>query len=447
MKLRSASLLWRTFLLVALLMLLSMWAWFTIFSAYENEPRAHQLTQLMASVVNLTRSALVNAHPEKRQELLRELSDREGIHVYAVEENEQVAPMPDKPLLISVLEELRHQLGAATRMTLQRDGERAVFVSFRIEDDEYWVALPSERIERAIPWQWIGWGAAALLLSLVGAYLIVFRIVSPLKALSAAAAEIGHGRMPEPVRESGPNEIATLARAFNQMSSNLARLDSDRALILAGISHDLRTPLARLRMGIEMAPGDPNLRDGMVADVEEMDKTIDQFLDFARESSGEPLEETDVAALLVELASQYQRRGFRVISAAAQLAPVALRPLALRRAIANLIDNALHYAGAEQEVSLSLHADRDALLIDIADRGPGIPAQEAERLKLPFTRLNLARGNSRGAGLGLAIVERIARGHGGKLQLLERPGGGLIARIMLPLVAGRAPLRPAASDR
>ena len=122
MRLRPASLLWRTFLLVATLMLLSMWAWFTIFSAYENEPRAHQLTQLMASVVNLTRSALVNAHPEKRQKLLRELSDREGIHVYAMEDDERVAPLPDKPLLVSVLEELRQQLGAETRMTLERDG-------------------------------------------------------------------------------------------------------------------------------------------------------------------------------------------------------------------------------------------------------------------------------------------------------------------------------------
>ena len=444
MKLRPSSLLWRTFLLVAMLMLLSMWAWFTIFSAYENEPRAHQLTQLMASVVNLTRSALVNAHPEKRQKLLRELSDREGIHVYAVEENENVAPMPEKPLLISVLAELRNQLGEETRMTLQRDGEHAVFVSFRIDDDEYWVALPSERIERAIPWQWIGWGSAALLLSLIGAYLIVFRVISPLKALSAAAADIGHGRMPEPVPENGPSEIGTLARAFNQMSSNLARLDSDRALILAGISHDLRTPLARLRMGIEMTSADASLNDGMVADVEEMDKTIDQFLDFARESSGEPLQMTDVAALLAELASQYQRRGFHVRSEAAAVPSLAVRPLALRRAIANLIDNALHYAGSDQEVSLSLRTGRGELQIDVADRGPGIPTAEAERLKLPFTRLDLARGNSRGAGLGLAIVERIARNHGGSLQLLARPEGGLIARINLAQGGGYA---AAASDR
>ena len=434
MKLRPGSLLWRTFLLVAVLMLLSMWAWYTIFRAYEAEPRAYQLTELMASVVNLTRSALVNAHPEKRRELLRELSDREAIHVYAAEDDEHVAPLPDKPLLLAVLAELKHRLGSDTRMTLERDGERAVFVSFRIADDEYWVALPSERLERAIPWQWIGWGVAALLLSLVGAYLIVFRIVNPLKALSAAAAEIGHGRAPEPIREQGPQEIAMLAHAFNQMSANLARSDNDRALILAGISHDLRTPLARLRMGVELSGGDAQLRDGMAADIEEMDKTIDQFLDFARESSGESLQDTDVAALLADLAAQYQRRGFGVECSAAEPRVMALRPQALRRAVANLVDNALHYAGSDKPVSLSLQTDRRTLRIDIADRGPGIPPEEAERLMLPFTRLDTARGNSRGAGLGLAIVERIARNHGGGLQLLRRDGGGLIARLSLPLV-------------
>ena len=439
MNLPPRSLLWRTFLLVALLMLLSLWAWFSIFKAYENEPRAHQLTQLMASVVNLTRSALVNAHPEKRQELLRELSDREGIHVYAAEDNENVAEMPDKALLQSVLEELRSQLGEETRMTLEREGEHAVFVSFRIDDDEYWVALPSERIERAIPWQWLGWGAAALLLSLAGAYLIVFRIVNPLKVLSSAASEIGHGRMPEPVRESGPSEIAMLARAFNQMSANLARLDSDRALILAGISHDLRTPLARLRMGVEMSEGDATLHDGMVADIEEMDKTIDQFLDFARESSGEPEQATDIAALLQELAQQYERRGFCIACRCDTLPPLLLRPQALRRAIANLVDNALHYAGADQPVDLGLRLSRNVVNIDIADRGPGIAPADAERLKLPFTRLDIARGNSRGAGLGLAIVERIVRQQGGALQLLQRDGGGLLARISLPRQAQPVP--------
>ncbi|HUY02411.1 MAG TPA: ATP-binding protein [Rhodocyclaceae bacterium] len=438
MKLWPSTLLWRTFLLVAGLMLLSMLAWFAIYSTYENEPRARQLTQLMESVTNLTRSALINAHPERRRELLRELSDREGIHVYAVRKGERIAPLPDRPLLADVLSELRQKLGPRTRMTLERNGERAVFVSFHIDDDEYWVALPSQRLERRIPWQWLGWGAAALSLSLAGAYLIMFRVTRPLKALSSAAAEIGRGRIPAPVEESGPGEIATLAHAFNQMTADLARLDSDRALILAGISHDLRTPLARLRMGIEMSGSETAIREGMVTDVEEMDKTIDQFLDFARESSGEALQETDLKALLADLAAQYQRRGVLINNELAAVRPLALRPQALRRAVANLIDNALYYAGNREGLALSLRSEKNEIRIDVADRGPGIPAKDTERLKLPFTRLDAARGNASGAGLGLAIVERIARGHGGRLELLARPGGGLIARIAIPAPAPAA---------
>ncbi len=441
MKLWPRTLQWRTFLLVAMLILLSMLAWFAIYNAYENEPRTRQLTQLMASVANLTRSALVNSQPEKRRELLRELSDREGIHVYAVQKGEVVAPLPNKPLLASLLQGLRKELGPDTRLTLERDGERAVFVSFHIDSDEYWVALPSERLERVIPWQWLGWGAAVLALSLAGAYLIMFRVTRPLKALSTAAAEIGRGRVPAPVDEAGPDEISAMARAFNQMSADLARLDSDRALILAGISHDLRTPLARLRMGIELSGSDEATRDEMAADVEEMDKTIGQFLDFARENGGEPVQETDLAKLLGELAGQYERRGVVIGVELAPLPPIALQPQALRRAIANLIDNALRHAGSEEPLSLALRRLRNDIQIDVCDRGPGIPADQAERLKLPFTRLDAARSNAIGAGLGLAIVDRIARGHGGHLDLLEREGGGLIARITIPADASH-PRRP-----
>ena len=285
MRLWPHTLLWRTFLLVAVLMLLSVLAWYGIYRAYDREPHARQMAQLMESVVNLTRSALLTAHPDKRHALLLELSDREGIHIYPVEENETIAALPDRPLLQLVEAQLRRELGPQTRLTLERNGEKAVFVSFRIDEEdenEYWVALPRERIERVIPWQWMGWGLAALLLSLVGAYLIMFRVTRPLKALSNAALEIGRGRTPTPVEEGGPTEIAALARAFNQMSTDLARLDSDRALILAGISHDLRTPLTRLRMSIELSGADAETQESMSLDIEEMDQTIGQFLDFAR---------------------------------------------------------------------------------------------------------------------------------------------------------------------
>jgi two-component system osmolarity sensor histidine kinase EnvZ len=457
MKLLPRSLLWRTFLLVALLMMLSVAAWFAIFRSYEREPRARQLAQTLVSVANLTRAALISARPEARRELLRDLSDSEGIRIYPADATDRVAPLPERTFLHLVEENVRRQLGPATRLTLEREGERALFVSFRIDDSDegnYWLALPSERIERVFPLGWLGWGVAALLLSLFGAWLIVYRITRPLKALQQAARQVGAGETPIRLDESGPTELATVAHAFNQMSADLARIDQDRALILAGISHDLRTPLTRLRMGIEMS-ADESLREGMSADVEEMDKTIGQFLDFARSEGGEAAQEVDLAALLLELATQYQRRGFRVELSAPVAVPVAApiavapaptlasaltaRPQALRRAISNLIDNALRYAGSESAVELGLSPAAGEFGIEVLDRGPGIPPQDVERIKRPFARLEAARSNTAGAGLGLAIVERIARSHNGRLDLLPRPGGGLIARLVLRPLNSPAP--------
>jgi two-component system osmolarity sensor histidine kinase EnvZ len=434
-KLLPRSLLWRTFLFVALLMMLSVAAWFVIFTTYEREPRARQLAQTLVSVANLTRAALVSARPEARRGLLRDLSDREGIHIYPADAADRIEPLPDRAFLRRVEELVKEQMGPAARLSLEREGERALFLSFRIDDSDegdYWLALPRERIDRVFPLGWLGWGVAALLLSLVGAWVIVFRITRPLKALQQAARKVGAGETPARLDESGPTELATVAHAFNQMSADLAQIDQDRALILAGISHDLRTPLTRLRMGIEMA-SDEYLREGMTADVEEMDKTIGQFLDFARSEGGEAVQEVDVAALLDELATQYRRRGFNVAAptAPAEATPIPVRPQALRRAVSNLIDNALRYAGSESPVEIALSVADDGLDIEVRDTGPGIPPDDVERMKRPFARLDTARTNAAGAGLGLAIVDRIARSHNGKLDLLPRQGGGLIARLVL----------------
>ena len=437
MKLLPRSLLWRTFLLVALLMVISVAAWFAIFRTYEREPRARQLAQTLVSVVNLTRAALISARPEARRELLRDLSDREGIHIYPADAADRVEPLPDRPFLHLVQELVQEQMGPETRLTLEREGERALFVNFRIDDSaegDFWLALPRERIERVFPLGWLGWAVATLLLSLVGAWIIVFRITRPLKALQEAARKVGAGETPARLDEAGPTELATVAHAFNQMSADLAEIDQDRALILAGISHDLRTPLTRLRMGIEMA-NDEDLREGMTADVEEMDKTIGQFLDFARSEGGEAQQDVDIATLLGELATQYRRRGFTVEFAAPPPPTLAsafpVRPQALRRAVSNLIDNALLYAGSKSPVELDFSAASGEFSIEVRDRGPGIPAEETERMKRPFARLETARTNATGAGLGLAIVDRIARSHNGRLELLPRTGGGLIARLAL----------------
>lgn len=432
MRLLPKSLLWRTFLLLALLMVLSVIAWAAIFTSLQREPRARQLAQMVVSIVNLSRSALVTAQPDKRRELLLELSDREGIRIYPVDDDEVITPLPEgSPLLQMVAEEVRRKLGAGTRFSMARDEEEGFWVSFDIQDDEYWLMLPRERVERKYPLQWLGWGLAALLLALAGAYLIMFRVTRPLRTLADAARDIGRGRQPAPLREAGPDEIRSVTHAFNQMSRDLARLDEDRALILAGISHDLRTPLTRLRLAAEMS-ADDDARDGISADIDEMDKIIGQFLDFARDTAGEPPEPTDLNSVIEHVVAPLQRRGARIEPRLAELPLLMLRPLALLRLVSNLINNALRHGGEAAAIEVVTHHMGDRVVLEVLDRGPGIPEEEAERLKLPFTRLETARTGASGAGLGLAIVNRVAQGHGGRFDLLPREGGGLLARVTLP---------------
>jgi two-component system, OmpR family, osmolarity sensor histidine kinase EnvZ len=432
MKLFPRTLLWRTFVLIAALILLAVAAWFELFRFSEREPRARQTADLVASVVNLTRVALVTAQPDLRRELLLDLQEQEGIRIYPAEADERITPLTlDRPGMQLFAEEVRRQLGPDTRLALERDGLPGFWVSFRIAGDEYWVMLPRERIERQAALRWLGWGAFVLVAALAGAWLIVFRLRRPLRALVGAAADVGRGRVPAPLDESGPQEILTVSRAFNQMTRDLARLEDDRALILAGVSHDLRTPLARLRLGLEMADADAQLKGGMAADIDEMDRIIGQFLDFARAAGGEPATPTDLAALARDIAARYRDSGHAFIEEIVAVPEVMVRPMAVRRLVTNLVDNAFRYG--KQDVRLRVAPARQAVAIEVLDRGPGIPADEVERLKQPFTRLETARSGKGGSGLGLAIVDRIARMHGGAFDLLPRDGGGLVARVTFPV--------------
>lgn len=432
------SLLWRTFFLIALLIGLALTAWYQLFVRFESEPRARQLGQMLVSVVNLTRAALVNADPLLRLALLRDLSVQEGIRIYPAEPGDELGPLPDTPTIRVIESEVRRQLGDETRFAGKREGVEGIWVSFQIDPDDpadlFWVMLPRERFERVRTAEWLGWGIAAAILAMLGAYVIVRRVAGPLAQISRAARQIGRGEPVSRLPEEGPSEISEVSRAFNQMSDDLAQLESDRALILAGVSHDLRTPLARLRLGIEMTGAHQDDIEAMSTDIEEMDKIIAQFLDFARGSADEALVEIDARAMVSDLVASYQRRGLaNVVDASAGQAAIGFmgKPKAIRRALSNLIDNALRYAGNEQPIELGCSIEHRMLVLAVLDRGPGIPLDQVERLKRPFTRLEAARTDARGSGLGLAIVDRVARAHGGRLNLLPRAGGGLAAQLVI----------------
>lgn len=422
------TLFWRSFLLIAALIVVSVVASFQILRVAEREPRARELAQQAVSVVNLTRAALVNADPYRRRELLIEMNEREGIRIYPVTNEEQLRPLRPDGRLERVAARVRAKLGMATRFAAARDGMRGFWVSFFIDEDEFWVMLPRERFEPELGLGWLGWGAALLALALFGASLIAASLSRPLRALAGAARRVGRGEQPEPLAEGGPRELATVSTAFNRMARDLEALERERAMVLAGISHDVRTPLSRLRLALEMSGADAAAAQGMGADIDEMDQVIGQFLEFAR-GENEARVAGDLGTLLADIGQHYAKLGRKVEVRWRQMAPFPFARLALRRAISNLVDNALRYAGEPIEVEAS--AEDGHVTIEVLDRGPGIPAAEAERLKRPFTRMDEARSGRGGAGLGLAIVERVARAHGGRLTLAARPGGGLAARLVL----------------
>jgi two-component system osmolarity sensor histidine kinase EnvZ len=427
------SLLWRSVLLIAALLVVANLAWVQIFRVAERTPRARQTAQQIASVVNITRWALITADPSKRFDLLAELSKSEGIQVYAAEPDDRIAALPDRVFVQEVARELKRELGPATQITLSRDGVRGVWVSFPIDKEQYWVYMPRSRIERNEPLRWLGWGALVLILAMAGAYFIVSLINRPLRELTRATTQMGRGKTPQPVTERGPSEIATLARAFNQMAHDLKRLDDERALLLAGVSHDLRTPLSRIRLAMEMMDdkGDMGLRAGVVQDIEDIDGSIGQFLDFARLRDEEAaVPGSDLNALVKNVVARYTRANRSVRFQPGPVSRLALRPLSVQRLMTNLIENALRHGSGEVEVLT--HEEDGCAVAEVLDHGPGIPAEAAERMLQPFTRLDAARAGS-GTGLGLAIVDRIAGMHGGSVKLLPREGGGLRARVELPL--------------
>ena len=409
----------RAFLLIAALIVAALLASFQIYSVYEREPRSRELAQQTVSTVNLTRAALVNADPERRRQLLIELNETEGLRVYPVTASEKTEALPDDALLELVVQKVRQALGGDTRFAYARDGEQGFLVSFFIDEDEFWVMLPRERFEPGFGLQWLGWLAAVIVLALVGAWFIASNIARPLAAMRRAAMRLGRGQPHEPLPEQGPREMRTVATAFNRMASNLEAMERERAMVLAGISHDLRTPLSRLRLALEMSGADEHATDAMIADIDEIDAIIGQFLDFAR-GADEQKEEHDIAEVVGELAEHYARIGKDVRLVHHPVKPFRFARMAVRRAVANLVDNALRYAGEPVE-------------IEVRDLGPGIPPQEVERLKRPFTRLDDSRSGVGGSGLGLAIVERTAQAHGGTLELVPRAPRGLVARLVLPV--------------
>ncbi|MFK0161247.1 ATP-binding protein [Rhizobium sp. NPDC090279] len=254
-----------------------------------------------------------------------------------------------------------------------------------------------------------------------------WRVIRPLKRLSAKADAFGHEINVTPLEEEGPVEVRRAARAFNLMQERISRAMSDRTRTLAAVSHDLRTPLTRMRLQLQAEQSELK-RDTLLRDVDLMQSMVTSALAFLSGSfNGEQKEWLDLGALLSTLSDEYEDRGANVTYEGPQHMRFFCRPNAINRALTNLVDNAIHYGDA---VNIVASETSDAIIIDVMDDGPGIPHDKVREVVEPFVRLDPSRSNRPGSvGLGLSIVKEVVAAHFGTLELIQRPPKGLIARI------------------
>lgn len=331
--------------------------------------------------------------------------------------------------------QMQAELGPDTETRLRAKSLSALWVHAPSLGDD-WLRIPlypyplrGQRI-----WTVLGWFFAIGLLSTAAAWIFVLQLSEPLKRLVLAARQLGQGRSVRlPVGDT-PSEMTEVYRAFNQMAEDVEQAARERELMLAGVSHDLRTPLTRLRLSLEFLENDAELTEDMVRDIEDMNAILDQFLAFIRDGRDEPLEQLSLPQLIREVVAPYNQKQEQVRLCLEPVPAFALRRVSIKRLIVNLIENALRYAGGEVEIALSVGGDSNApyVVLSVLDRGTGIAPSEMSNIFNPFIRGDRARGGQ-GAGLGLAIVKRIAALHGGSVELRNRSGGGLEARICLPL--------------
>jgi two-component system osmolarity sensor histidine kinase EnvZ len=466
--LRSPPLFWRTFLLIVSLAVASLVAWVPSVQVFEREPRAHQLAEQVVSIIHATRIALVYSDPGRRHELLADLLADESVRVVPLEPYDAVEPINDSPLLRLVERDVRQRLGANTRLASQVNGVSGFWVSFSIDEDAYWVFIDRDLLRRDIGRGWIAWAVLATTLSLLVAIAIARVVNRPLAELSRAARDLGAGRVPAALPEAGPVEIRTVNQSFNRMVSDLEKLENDRALLLAGVSHDLRTPLTRMRLELEMNDLPVASRDAMIGDLEQMDLIVRQFLDYARPVPQREQETIDLSLLVREALLRnrlhMQTSGSGAADLDSAVAPNVHLTLAvqegvmargyrteLARTLDNLLANAQRYgrsADGRLDLAVDLHPQSEEAVLVIADGGRGIAPADVTRLVRPFERGDPSRSGVGGAGLGLAIVERVIRLHGGRIRFLQNSPAGLRIEVHLPLgTTGAGPAAGLSSTR
>ncbi|WP_242467358.1 ATP-binding protein [Thiocapsa imhoffii] len=402
---------------------------FWVIVTYALTPVAQRSASDLANIMVLSARTLHQLPEEMRDDYCARL--RRDYQIMLREERPSTDPSHFFfPYLRKVTQALEERLGRPVDIVSSLDSEdRWFWVALDGRAGNIWVGFPRSRVQTR-PIEGLSMiVAVALMLIIVSALLIAGRITQPLNRLAKAAEQVALGYSPKTLSESGPTELVNLARQFNVTSRRIRELIANRTLLLAGISHDLRTPLTRLRLAVEMLPQNTSaeLVSRMERDIDEMNALITQAIDFGKSLGPGQREEVDLNTVISDLVAGRAR----VIWRAGQPCRARVDVIALRRIIGNLLENALRYS--QELVEVQLDCRRGRSIVQVLDRGPGIPAAEREAVFRPYYRLEGSRSRlTGGTGLGLAVAYQLALANQLELRLDARRGGGSVASVRLP---------------
>ena len=431
------SLFWRTFFLLLMLLAACIAAWVQTLSALDaSRLEAQQDARHLASLVRLSGESLRQTDRTQRAALAKALSAREGMLLQPrTVADVWISPAPTAPGG-EVVAELYRQLGRELVVASSVNGRPGFWLGFTIDREAWWLQAPALLVPRPMPDHALAWLAAAIVVTLAGAGLIARRINHPLRDLSFAASRVRGGEYESRLDETTvTNEIREVNMGFNRMARELAKVEEDRAVMLAGISHDLRTPLARLRLEAEMSVVDEEARANIASDIAQLDAIIDKFMDYARPGA------THLRPVLLsklidrEAASFRDPSEIRITSRVPSDLEVLADEVELGRVFANLFENARRYGRTVDTgiamVTVSHVRTGNWVICTVRDQGPGVAPEKLGQLATPFFRGDAARTAATGAGLGLAIVDKAMQRMGGQADLANAPDGGLVVHLRL----------------
>ncbi|WP_028025816.1 two-component system sensor histidine kinase EnvZ [Enterovibrio calviensis] len=399
-----------------------------------NKILAHEIQVMLNEDMTLSDGKVYHLDEELRRQLLEKL----GVTMHDESEPVMMDEFENAATVDYLSTDMSEKLSAPTEARISLESKNYVLWLDSTAFPGYVMRIPLSELHQD-DFQPLFFYSMFIALLVIGGGWVFIKVQNrPLAALEKAALEVGNGKFPPPLPERGASDIRAVTKSFNQMSEGIRKLEEDRALLMAGVSHDLRTPLTRIRLATEMmSPADEYLADSMIKDTEECNEIINQFMDYLRSVQLQDMTAIDLNTLVDDVSVADGATGHDLeVSKGELVGKLEANEVAIRRAVTNLVVNAVRYGGGWVRIATGSSADRRHQWITVEDNGPGIAPDQVETVLQPFTRGDTARG-SEGTGLGLAIVKRIVEQHNGTLKLMQRSQGGLRAQIVLPVARNK----------